>query len=71
MISLIGLSQSELAIELQKLGIEKYRAKQIWTWIYFHGAKSFDEMSNISKDLRKKLNENFNLDRPKIDTHLI
>ena len=71
MISLIGLSQSELATELQKLGIEKYRAKQIWTWIYFHGAKSFDEMSNISKDLRKKLSENFNLDRPKIDTHLI
>lgn len=69
--SLIGLTQPELATELQKLGVEKYRAKQIWTWIYFHGVKNFDEMNNISKDLRQKLAENYTIARPKIDTHLI
>jgi len=69
--SLIGLTQSELATELQKLGVEKYRAKQIWTWIYFHGVKNFDEMNNISKESRQKLAENYTIARPKIDTHLI
>ena len=69
--SLIGLNQEELSKKLQKLGVEKYRAKQIWTWIYFHGIKNFDDMNNISKDLRKKLAENFSIARPKIDTHLI
>ena len=69
--SLIGLTQEELTTELQSLGVEKYRAKQIWTWVYFHGVKSFDDMNNISKDLRKKLAENYSIARPKIDTHLI
>ena len=68
---LIGLTQQEISEELQKLGVEKYRAKQIWTWIYFHGIKNFDNMNNISKDLRKKLAENFSIARPKTDTHLI
>mgnify|MGYP004683291051 FL=1 len=71
MTPLIGLTQQEISDELQKLGVEKYRAKQIWTWIYFHGVKNFDDMNNISKDLRKKLAENFSIARPKIDTHLI
>lgn len=69
--TLIGFTQEEISNELQKLGVEKYRAKQIWTWIYFHGVKSFDEMNNISKELRHKLAENFSIERPKIDTHLI
>ena len=31
MTPLIGLTQQEISDELQKLGVEKYRAKQIWT----------------------------------------
>ena len=36
-----------------------YRAKQVYQWLWEKSARSFDEMSNISKDLRKKLNENY------------
>lgn len=69
--SLIGLTKEEIISELTKFGIEGYRSKQIWTWIYVHGKKDFSEMNNISKELRQKLSENYNLSRPKIDTHLI
>jgi 23S rRNA (adenine2503-C2)-methyltransferase len=36
-----------------------YRAKQVYQWLWEKSARTFDEMSNLSKDLRKKLNENF------------
>lgn len=65
-VDLIGLDFDELCYELEKLGEKKFRAKQIWQWLYFRGAKSFDEMSNISKDLREKLEENYYMARPKI-----
>ena len=52
--SLIGLSHSEVAEKLKEIGVPekqcKMLAQQIWHWIYFRGAKTFDEMSNISKD---------------------
>ena len=64
MTPLIGLTQQEISDELQKLGVEKYRAKQIWTWIYFHGVKNFDDMNNISKDIKLITNfvDELNLD---------
>ena len=73
--SLIGLSRDEVSAKLKEIGIPekqcRMRAQQIWHWIYFRGAKSFDEMSNISKDLQKKLNENFDVGRPEIIEALI
>ncbi len=40
---------------LQGLGKEKYRAKQIFKWLYQKGATGFDEMTNLSKDFRRDL----------------
>jgi len=40
---------------LQGLGKEKYRAKQIFKWLYQRGAASFDDMTNLSKDFRREL----------------
>lgn len=40
---------------LQGLGKEKYRAKQIFKWLYQKGAVCFDEMTNLSKDFRQEL----------------
>ncbi|MHC1698210.1 MAG: 23S rRNA (adenine(2503)-C(2))-methyltransferase RlmN [Geobacteraceae bacterium] len=37
------------------LGKEKYRAKQIFKWLYQRGATSFDDMTNLSKDFRHEL----------------
>jgi len=42
---------------LQGLGKEKYRAKQIFKWLYQKGAVSFEEMTNLSKDFRNELAE--------------
>ena len=68
---IIGLSKEELAQILANMGEKPFRLKQIWQWIYFKGVQSFDEMTNLSKDLRVKLNEKFILTRPKIVTEQI
>lgn len=64
--SLIGLTKEELTKELKQFGVEAYRSKQIWTWLYYYGKTSFNDMNNISKELRQKLSENYTLERPKI-----
>jgi 23S rRNA (adenine2503-C2)-methyltransferase len=50
------LSIKELERYLEKLGEKKFRAKQIFSWIY-KGAESFEDMTDLSKDLRNKLSE--------------
>ena len=68
---IIGLSKEELAAALSEMGEKSFRAKQIWQWLYVQGVKSFDDMTNLSKDLRAKLSEKFILSRPKIVTEQI
>jgi len=53
------LSRTEIEDFLVGIGEKKFRASQIYEWIWKKGAASFDEMSNISKPLRDKLSENF------------
>ncbi|MBQ9236093.1 MAG: 23S rRNA (adenine(2503)-C(2))-methyltransferase RlmN [Alphaproteobacteria bacterium] len=65
---LIGLSKDELAGELSLLGEKPFRAKQLWQWIYFKGETSFDNMTNLSKELRGKLQQHYYIGRPKIVT---
>ena len=45
----------ELKEELEQLGEKKYRAEQIFKWIYVDKVKSFDEMTNLPLELREKL----------------
>lgn len=51
----------DLKEELKLLGEKPFRAEQIFKWIYQDKVKSFDEMTNLSLDLRKKLDENYSL----------
>jgi len=44
-----------------ELGEKPYRAEQIFKWIFVDNVTSFDEMTNLSLDLRNKLKENFDL----------
>lgn len=55
--ALSGLSLSEMADFVEELGLPKFRAKQIHTWIYAKYAQSFDEMTDLGADLRTKLAE--------------
>lgn len=56
----------ELKVEMQNIGEKPFRAEQIFKWIYEEKVKSFDEMTNISLDLRKKLEENYTMCNYKI-----
>lgn len=51
----------ELKEELKTIGEKPYRAEQIFQWIYVEKVKSFEEMTNLSLDLRKRLEENYTM----------
>ena len=70
-IELVGLNLEELTAHLAEIGEPKFRAKQIYQWVYVHGATNFEQMTNLSKDLRARLAEKFSLTRPKIVTEQI
>ncbi len=68
--NLTHLSKEQVLQELAKLGEKPFRAKQIWNWIYASGIKSFDLMTNISKETRQVLQQNFSLERPQISKEI-
>lgn len=47
--------------ELKQLGEKPFRAEQIFKWLYQEKVKSFSEMTNLSLDLRKKLEDNYSI----------
>ncbi len=51
----------ELKKELEAMGEKPFRAEQIFKWIFQEKVKSFDEMTNISLELREKLKENYTI----------
>ncbi len=53
------LSNKQLKAALVELKEKAFRAKQINEWLWQKGVTSFEEMTNLSKDLRNKLEENF------------
>ncbi|MFZ8928862.1 MAG: 23S rRNA (adenine(2503)-C(2))-methyltransferase RlmN [Gammaproteobacteria bacterium] len=55
--NLLGLSKQQLEAFLLDLGEKPFRAIQLIKWIHQFGVTDFDEMTNISKDLRARLNE--------------
>ncbi|MDO9440669.1 MAG: 23S rRNA (adenine(2503)-C(2))-methyltransferase RlmN [Beijerinckiaceae bacterium] len=68
--SLVGLTRAQLSEALGLVGVpereRRMRVGQLWHWIYFHGASSFDAMLNVSKVLRAKLAEHYSLTRPQV-----
>jgi 23S rRNA m2A2503 methyltransferase len=51
----------ELKEELKELGEKPFRAEQIFRWLYIEKVKSFDEMTNLSIELREKLKQNYTM----------
>ena len=66
--NLLGLTKAEIKSLLNTINLPNFRASQIWNWIYRSGTVDFNEMTNISKDLRSLLSQNFNIWRPKISS---
>ena len=73
---LVGLTRAELATEMARgfsLDEKKarMRANQIWRWVYGAGATDFANMTDIGKEMRGELVENYTLARPEITERLI
>jgi 23S rRNA (adenine2503-C2)-methyltransferase len=64
------LSFSQLAELLTSLGEPKFRAKQVWQWLYRHYVQEFSDMANLPLELRQKLDERFSLDTAEIVSSL-
>jgi 23S rRNA (adenine2503-C2)-methyltransferase len=73
--SLIGLDKDALKAALVGAGVPEkslaMRVSQLWNWIYVHGAKDFEAMTNLAGDFRKTLEASFTLGRPEIVTEQI
>ena len=66
-----SLTYDELSTEIIGLGFPKFRVNQIFSWIHEKNVNSFDEMTNISKDMRARLSENFTFNNCEINTKLV
>ena len=66
-LNLVGLSREDVADALAGAGVpegaRRMRAGQLWHWMYFRGARTFAEMTSISKDLRTVLDEKYVIGR--------
>jgi 23S rRNA (adenine2503-C2)-methyltransferase len=62
--NLLQYTKDELTALLASNGHKPFRAKQLWGWIYAKGVQDFDQMSNLSKELRSWLKENYTVARP-------
>ena len=61
-------SLDELKEELKEIGEKPFRAEQIYKWIYENRVSSFDEMTNLSLELREKLKQDYEIKEFKIIT---
>ncbi len=68
--SLIGLTRAEIADRLGEIGVapaqRKMRTQQLWHWMYVRGAREFDEMTSISKEMRAQLVQHYTVARPEV-----
>lgn len=73
--SLVGLSPEQLKSALIAAGVPEkaapMRLRQLWNWIYVHGARDFSAMTNLAKDFRGLLSDGLTLARPDVVTEQI
>jgi 23S rRNA (adenine2503-C2)-methyltransferase len=67
-INIRTLSLQEIEQYIDQIGDKKFRAKQIYEWLWLKQVDSFEGMTNLSKDLRAKLEEDFTFPSLTIDT---
>ena len=66
-IDIRSLSEDDLCEFFVKKGFDSYRGKQVYEWIWKKSSHTFDNMTNISKDLRIMLDENFVINHIEVD----
>jgi 23S rRNA (adenine2503-C2)-methyltransferase len=72
---LLGLSPDALKEALVAAGVPQkaapMRTRQLWNWIYVHGARDFKAMTNLAKDFRSDMAALLSLERPQVVTEQI
>lgn len=66
--ALIGMSLPEMQEALAIHDLPKFRAKQVWNWIYQRGVKDFESMGNLPKEMRALLTDYYSIERPTVIT---
>ena len=62
------LTLPDIEAYFEELGEKKFRAKQVYEWLWLKQAQDIDAMTNLSKEIRAKLKEDFSLPALTIDT---
>ena len=66
-IDIRSLSEDQIIEFFEKKGFDSYRGRQVYEWIWKKSSYSFDEMTNISKDLRDVLDNHFVINHIQVD----
>ncbi|PZP85831.1 MAG: 23S rRNA (adenine(2503)-C(2))-methyltransferase RlmN [Azospirillum brasilense] len=69
--NLVGLPRDLVAAQLQALGVEPFRTKQVWQWIYQKGVTDFAAMTNIKRDTQEMLAQHFSIARAGISRNAV
>ena len=73
--NLVGMTRDQMRAALIAAGTPEKQAKmrvgQVWQWVYHWGVREFDRMTNLAKDYRALLADNFVLEVPEVVTRLI
>ncbi len=64
--SLLSFEPNALEAEITALGLPRFRARQLWRWIWRHGLTEFADMTDLGKSVQALLAERFHVDRPAI-----
>lgn len=68
---ILSLTKEELEEKIVAIGEKKFRAKQIYEWLHTYKVEEFSKMTNLSAQLREKLDDNFWINSLKIQKRLV
>ena len=69
--NILDFTRQELTEWFETKGIQPFRARQVFTWLYIKQARSFEEMTDLSKNMRQMMAENFVIAGPELEEKMV